>query len=168
MRPRSPQMVPHLCGPKQSLFLPIYVITSSILIIRNVLISDFDYKLPPELIAQQPLAKREMSRMLRLSRAKGHFEDRRFTELAEMLRPGEVVVFNNTRVFPARLYGHRSGSRAQPLSPRNPASRDFLGGRVEALLTKQISVEPNEWECLVRPGRKIGIGERLFFGDENE
>ncbi len=75
-------------------------------------------------------------------------------------------MLNNTRVFPARLYGHRSGERAQPLSPQNPAAHDFLRGRVEVLLTHQISEDPNEWECLVRPGRKIGIGEKLFFGDQ--
>jgi S-adenosylmethionine:tRNA ribosyltransferase-isomerase len=71
-------------------------------------------------------------------------------------------------VFPARLYGHRSGQRAQPLSPHNPAARDFLRGRVEVLLTRQVADDPNEWECLVRPGRKIGIGERLYFGDPPE
>ena len=70
---------------------------------------------------------------------------------------------NNTRVFPARLYGHRSGQRAQPLSPHNPAARDFLRGRVEVLLTRQVADDPNEWECLVRPGRKIGVGEKLQF-----
>ena len=78
------------------------------------------------------------------------------------------VVFNNTRVFPARLYGTRSGAKAQPVSSRNPAARDFLKGRVEVLLTRQVSEEPNEWECLVRPGRKIGVGEQLFFGDPDE
>ena len=107
--------------------------------------------------------------MLRLSRADGQVEDRQFRELPELLRPGDLVVFNNTRVFPARLYGHRSGSRAQHLSSRNPASKDFLQGRVEVLLTRQVSADPNEWECLVRPGRKIGVGEKLFFGgDANE
>ena len=92
-------------------------------------------------------------------------EDRSFQELPGLLRPGDLIVFNNTKVFPARLYGHRSGSKAQPLSPQNPASREFLKGQVEVLLTKQRSPQPNEWECLVRPGRKIGLGERLFFGE---
>src|SRR5215471_19831408 len=137
-----------------------------ILIIVLVLTSDFDYFLPPELIAQDPLPERDRSRMLRLSRATGSFEDRRFHELPELLRPGDLVVFNNTRVFPARLYGRRSGSRAQPLSPRNPATKDFLKGQVEVLLTSQVSQEPNEWECLVRPGRKIGVGERIYFGPD--
>jgi len=133
-----------------------------------VLVSDFDYHLPEALIAQEPLATREMSRMLRLSRTDGHLEDRCFADFPELLNSGDLVIFNNTRVFPARLFGHRSGSKAQPLSSQNPASRDFLKGRVEVLLTRQLSQLPNEWQCLVRPGRKIGIGERLFFGDHNE
>jgi S-adenosylmethionine:tRNA ribosyltransferase-isomerase len=131
-----------------------------------VLVAEFDYYLPEELIAQEPLADRAASRMLRLGRETGRVEDRYFRDLPDLLRAGDLVVFNNTRVFPARLYGHRSGARAQPLSTENPASRDFLKGRVEVLLTKQLPQEPNEWECLVRPGRKIGVGEKLFFGNE--
>ena len=133
-----------------------------------MLVSEFSYELPPELIAQEPLPERAASRMLRLLRETGQVEDRQFVDLPELLRPGDLVAFNNTRVFPARLYGRRSGSRAQPLSPQNPASDDFLKGRAEVLLTKQVSAEPNEWECLVRPGRKIGVGERLHFGAQDE
>jgi len=132
-----------------------------------VQVTDFDYFLPEKLIAQEPSADRAGSRMLRLSRKGGLLEDRYFRDLPGLLHPGDLVVFNNTRVFPARLFGHRSGARAQPVSAQNPASRDFLKGRIEVLLTRQVSEEPNEWECLVRPGRKIGVGERLFFG-ENE
>lgn len=132
-----------------------------------MLVAEFDYHLPEELIAQEPLADRAASRMLRLRRGEGRFEDRRFRDFPELLRADDLVVFNNTKVFPARLYGHRSGARSQPLSAQNPASRDFLKGRIEVLLTKQLSQEPNAWDCLVRPGRKIGVGERLFFG-ENE
>jgi S-adenosylmethionine:tRNA ribosyltransferase-isomerase len=132
-----------------------------------VLVSEFDYVLPEELIAQEPLPERSSSRMLRLWRQNG-FEDRSFREFPELLGPDDLVVFNNTRVFPARLYGRRSGAKAQPVSSRNPAARDFLRGRVEVLLTRQISRDPNEWECLVRPGRKIGIGEWLFFGDRQD
>ena len=106
--------------------------------------------------------------MLRLSRADGHIEDLAFRNFPALLRPGDLVVFNNTRVFPARLYGHRGGAKAQPLSPHNPAAKQFLRGRIEVLLTRQISESPNEWECLVRPGRKIGVGEKLFFGDQSE
>jgi S-adenosylmethionine:tRNA ribosyltransferase-isomerase len=133
-----------------------------------VLVSEFDYHLPDELIAQEPLADRAASHMLRLDRSSGEVQDASFRDFPELLGPGDLVVFNNTRVFPARLYGRRSGAKAQPLSAANPASRDFLRGRVEVLLTKQISQEPNEWECLVRPGRKIGVGERIFFGDNGE
>ena len=133
-----------------------------------MLVSEFDYHLPDELIAQEPLADRAASRMLRMDRSSGEIHDANFRDFPELLRPGDLVVFNNTRVFPARLYGRRSGARAQPLSAANPASRDFLQGRVEVLLTKQISQQPNEWECLVRPGRKIGVGEQIFFGDQQE
>jgi S-adenosylmethionine:tRNA ribosyltransferase-isomerase len=133
-----------------------------------VLVSDFHYDLPEELIAQQPLAERAASRLLHLSASTGTFEDRHFREFPDLLRPGDLLVFNNTRVFPARLYGRREGIKSQPLSPLNPASRDFLRGRVEILLTRQLQSEPNDWECLVRPGRKIGMGEHLFFGEPAE
>src|SRR6266478_5333498 len=129
-----------------------------------VQVSDFHYQLPQELIAQEPLPDRSASRLLHLERASEALEDRRFRDFPELLRADDLVVFNNTRVFPARLYGRRSGSKAQPLSAHNPASRDFLQGRIEVLLTKQVSQEPNEWECLVRPGRRIGVGEKLEFG----
>ncbi|HJT71199.1 MAG TPA: tRNA preQ1(34) S-adenosylmethionine ribosyltransferase-isomerase QueA [Terriglobales bacterium] len=133
-----------------------------------MLVSEFDYVLPEELIAQKPLAERDSSRMLRLERHSVQVQDLCFREFPCLLRPGDLVVFNNTRVFPARLYGRRSGAKSQPVSPHNPSSRDFLRGRIEVLLTKQISQDPNEWECLVRPGRKIGIGEKLFFGEHDE
>ena len=133
-----------------------------------MLVSDFHYDLPEELIAQQPLGDRAASRLLHLSAARGTFSDRQFREFPELLHPEDLVVFNNTRVFPARLYGRRSGLKSQPLSPGNPASRDFLRGQVEVLLTRQLQQNPNDWECLVRPGRKIGVGEHLFFGDHDE
>jgi S-adenosylmethionine:tRNA ribosyltransferase-isomerase len=133
-----------------------------------MLVSDFHYDLPPERIAQKPLPDRAGSRLLHLIRQSGNWQgqswkDRRFSELPNLLRPDDLLVLNDTRVFPARLYGHRSGHRAQPLSQQNPAAQDFLRGRIEVLLTRQISEDPNEWECLVRPGRKIGIGEKLYF-----
>ena len=130
-----------------------------------VRVAEFTYELPEELIAQDPLADRASSRLLHLNRSTGEFQDLVFRDLPRLLRPGDLVVFNNTRVFPARLYGHRGGQRAQPVSWRNPAARDFLKGRIEVLLTRQLSEQPNEWECLVRPGRKIGLGERLVLGD---
>jgi len=129
-----------------------------------VLVSDFDFHLPEELIAQEALADRSSSRMLHLSRSTGKFEDRKFIEFPSLLRSGDLLVLNSSRVFPARLYGRRAGLHAQPLSPRNPASRDFLHGRVEVMLTRQMG--PLEWQALVRPGRKIGVGEKLFFSTE--
>jgi S-adenosylmethionine:tRNA ribosyltransferase-isomerase len=130
-----------------------------------VLVSDFNYSLPEELIAQEPLSDRAASRLLHLNRRSPELRDSWFRDFPFMLRADDLVVFNNTRVFPARLYGKRSGAKAQPLSTANPASRDFLQGQIEVLLTRQLCRDPNEWECLVRPGRKIGVGERLFFGD---
>src|SRR5580658_6418238 len=129
-----------------------------------MLVSDFQYDLPPERIAQEPLTDRAASRLLHLNRLPGsrqgqNWQDRKFREFPDLL------VVNNTRVFPARLYGHRSGQRAEPLSPHNPEARDFLRGRVEVLLTCQVAEGPNEWDCLVRAGRKIGIGEKLYFSD---
>jgi S-adenosylmethionine:tRNA ribosyltransferase-isomerase len=73
-------------------------------------------------------------------------------------------VMNNTRVFPARLFGRRSGSHAQPISARNPAAREFLHGKVEVLLTRQSDEDSLVWEALARPGRKLTVGERVFFG----
>src|SRR3984885_5766799 len=130
-----------------------------------MLVSDFHYDLPPASIAQEPLADRASSRLLHLVRQNKTWQDRASRAFPDLLPPDDLLVLNNTRVFPARLYGRRSGERAQPLSPHNPASQEFLRGRVEVLLTHQISEDPNEWECLVRPGRKIGIGEKLSFDD---
>jgi S-adenosylmethionine:tRNA ribosyltransferase-isomerase len=129
-----------------------------------VLVSDFDYHLPQELIARQPLADRAASRLLHVQRDSDELADRQFRDFPELLRPDDLLVFNNTRVLPARLYGHRSGSRAQRLSKENAAAKDFLRGTVEVLLTKQLSASPMEWEALVHPGRKLGLGERVYFG----
>jgi S-adenosylmethionine:tRNA ribosyltransferase-isomerase len=132
-----------------------------------MLVSEFQYDLPPDRIAQEPLADRAGSHLLHLNRPSsnrlGSWQDRKFREFPDLLRSDDLLVLNNTRVFPARLYGHRSGQRAQPLSPHNPAARDFLRGRIEVLLTRQVADNPNDWECLVRPGRKIGVGEKLYF-----
>jgi len=133
-----------------------------------VLVAEFNYSLPLELIAQESLPDRAASRLLRLGRSSGELKDAAFRDFPELLQPSDLVVFNNTKVFPARLYGQRSGSKAQPVSAKNTAAKDFLKGQVEVLLTRQVSLEPNEWECLVRPGRKIGVGEKLLFGDNGE
>lgn len=128
-----------------------------------MLISEFDFDLPEELIAQEPLADRSASRMLHLRRPTGLYEDCRFIDFPNLLRHDDLLLINNSRVFPARLFGRRSGVHAQPVSRRNPAAHDFLRGKVEVLLTRQVS--PWEWQALVRPGRKIGIGEAISFDE---
>jgi S-adenosylmethionine:tRNA ribosyltransferase-isomerase len=131
-----------------------------------VQVSDFDYHLPEELIAQHALEDRAAARMLHLRREHEpgrDVSDRNFRDLPRLLRPGDLVVVNNSRVFPARLFGRRAGTRAQPLSPRNPASREFLQGKVEVLLARNLA--PYTWECLVHPAKKIGIGERLVLAE---
>ncbi len=129
-----------------------------------MLISDFDFHLPQELIAQQPSADRSGSRMLHLSRSAGTYLDRTFAEFPGLLRPDDLLVLNNSRVFPARLFGTRSGVHSQQLGPRNPASRQFLTGQVEVLLTRRL--KDGEWQALVRPGRKIAVGEKIIFSPE--
>ena len=102
-----------------------------------MLVADFDFHLRAELIAQEPLANRAAARLLHLVRATNSFEDREFGDFAALLRPGDLLIRNNTRVLPARLLGHRSGAVAQPLSQHNPAAKQFLRGRVELLLTRR-------------------------------
>jgi S-adenosylmethionine:tRNA ribosyltransferase-isomerase len=131
-----------------------------------VLVSDFEYHLPEELIAKHPLPNRADARMLHVNRDSDAWKDRCFRDFPELLRPDDLLVLNNSRVLPARLFGHRSGSRAQHVSASNPASREFLRGSVEVLLTKQLSATPQEWEALVHPGRKLGVGERVYFGGD--
>ena len=132
-------------------------------IIVCVLVSDFDFHLPPELIAQHPPAERAASRLLHMD---GQLlEDRVFREFPGLVRATDLLVFNDTKVLPARLFGRRSGSRAQKLSPANPASQEFLKGRVEVLLTRRLPGEEQLWHALVRPGKKIMPGERIYFGE---
>lgn len=110
-------------------------------------LSDFDYELPDELIAQQPLEQRDASRMLILNRDAQNLQDSKFDLLPEFIRAGDVLVVNNTRVFPARLLGQRDPS----------------GGRVEVLLVREI--EAAVWEALVRPAHRLKAGSRIRFGD---
>ena len=78
-------------------------------------VSEFNYHLPAELIAQEPLSDRAASRLLRMNRGSGALQDAHFSDLPDLLRGNDLIVFNNTRVFPARLYGRRSGAKAQPV-----------------------------------------------------
>src|ERR1700687_3665902 len=125
-------------------------------------LSDFSYELPPELIAQRPLDQRDSSRMLILNRGSQDHEDSFFRCLPERLRGDELIVVNNARVIPARLLGRRAGVHAEKPG-RNPrVAREFLSSEIEVLLTRQVS--PEEWEALVRPGKKMQLGERVHFG----
>jgi S-adenosylmethionine:tRNA ribosyltransferase-isomerase len=127
-------------------------------------LEEFDYALPAELIAQRPLAERDASRLMVLDRATGRFEDGSFRDMAQVLRAGDLLVFNNTKVFPARLLGRRRGVTAQKVGKNNPALRGFLTGETELLLTRQESGDI--WQGLVHPGRKVRTGEVLVFGDD--
>ncbi|HXR98253.1 MAG TPA: tRNA preQ1(34) S-adenosylmethionine ribosyltransferase-isomerase QueA [Terriglobales bacterium] len=109
-------------------------------------LSEFDYELPPERIAQRPLPERDTSRMLWLDRSGGRLEDRMFREFPDLLAPGDLLVANDSRVFPARLAGRLGG-----------------GAKVEVLLLGALG--DGVWEALVRPGRKLGDGARIAFDD---
>ena len=128
-------------------------------------LADFDYHLPAELIAQEALADRAASRMLVVYRSEGRWEDRRFREFPEFLRPGDCVVLNDSRVIPARLFGRREGVGSLPIGKNNPKRREYLSGEVEVLLLRPVSADGRDWEALVRPGRKMRVGERIRFAD---
>lgn len=119
-----------------------------------MLVAEFDYELPEELIAQVPPAVRGASRMLVLDRATGVFADEMFASVPERLRAGDLLVLNDSRVLPGRLLARRAGVRAQ-------ASSGAVTGLVEVLLTSAVGAW--EWEALVRPARKVLVGERLLF-----
>ncbi len=125
---------------------------------------DFHFDLPDELIAQEPLAERSDARMLVVDRQTGQWQDRVFRDLPQFLRPGDCLVLNETKVFPSRLYGTRLGLRSLPVSDRNPAHREFLTGQVQVFLA-HMREEPHTWEALVRPGRKVHVGEEIVFSE---
>src|ERR1700733_5127816 len=110
-------------------------------------LAEFDYTLPEELIAPTPLSHRAASRMLVVDRGRGSWEDRQFRDLPAFLRPGDCLVLNDSRVFPARLFGHRTGRT----------------GAAEVLLLRPGDSAAREWEALVRPGKKMRVGERVRF-----
>lgn len=126
-------------------------------------LADFDFELPEELIAQQALPDRAAARMLVVYRQEGRWEDRQFREFPEFLRPGDCVVLNDSRVFPARLFGHRAGVHALPIGRGNPKRREYLSGEAEVFLLRSVSPDGRDWEALVRPGRKLPVGERIRF-----
>src|SRR3984957_7673990 len=126
-------------------------------------LSDFQFELPEDLIAQAPLPERDASRMLILNREKWSWEDSTFRSFPDLLRGDELLVVNNARVIPARLLGRREGVRSEEPGRNRRTAREFLSSPIEVLLTRQVA--PGEWEALVRPGRKMRVGERVDFGN---
>jgi S-adenosylmethionine:tRNA ribosyltransferase-isomerase len=110
-------------------------------------VSDFDFDLPEELIAQHPLEKRDSSRLMVLDKNTGEIEHKSFHDVIEYLNEGDTLVLNNTRVMPARLIGEKEGT----------------GGKIEFLLLKRI--EGDRWECLAKPGKRAKIGQKFTFGE---
>lgn len=110
-------------------------------------VKDYDYDLPEELIAQDPLEDRSSSRLMVLDRQTGDVEHRHFTDILEYLHPGDCLVINNTKVIPARLFGVKEDTQA----------------KIEVLLLKR--KENDIWETLVKPGKKAKPGTKLVFGD---
>src|SRR6266436_1583009 len=110
---------------------------------------DFDYSLPPELIAQTPAAQRDQARLLVLCRADGRIAHRSFRDLLDYLRVGDVLVLNNSRVIPVRLRGIKAGS----------------GGQIEVLLLEENSV--NDWWVMLRPGKRVRADTMMFFLDRS-
>ena len=129
-------------------------------------IADFDFHLPEELIAQEAPADRAASRMLVVYRNEGRWEDRQFREFPSFLRAGDCLALNDSRVFPARLFGRRLGVHALPVGKNNPKLAEHLSGEVEVLLLRTVSTDGRDWDALVRPGRKLPVGERIHFSDD--
>ncbi len=110
-------------------------------------VKDFDYELPKELIAQHPLEPRDHSRLLVVDKENGELEHKHFYNLVEYLKPGDLLVFNDTRVIPARLHGYKD-----------------TGARVEVFLLTRLNT--NDWEVLVKPGRKLRPGAKIKFSED--
>ena len=101
--------------------------------------------------------------MLVLRRTTQRWEDRAFREFPQFLQPGDCLVLNNSKVFPARLLGHRAGVHSLPVGKNNPKLRENLSGEAEVLLIEPVSHDAKTWTALVHPGRKMRTGERIWF-----
>ena len=112
-------------------------------------LSDFDYELPEQLIAQEPPKERDAARMLVVHRAENRFEDRRFRDFPEFIKPGDALVLNDSRVLASRLFGHRAGHTE----------------RLQVMLIEALDPAAREWRALVRPGRKLRTGDIIQFDD---
>ncbi len=115
-------------------------------------LSQFDYHLPPELIAQYPADFRDESRLMVVHRDTGEIEHRMFRDILDYFDEGDVLVLNNTKVFPARLLG----------------TKEKTGANIEVFLLRELDPETRLWDVLVEPARKIRIGNKLFFGENDE
>lgn len=113
----------------------------------DLFVSDFDYDLPPELIAQEPLSKRDESRLLVLNKKNGYIQHLKYTALLDYLQEGDILVSNNTKVIPARLFGRK----------------EKTGALIEVVLLTQL--EKCRWEALVRPGKRVKLGTTIIFGE---
>ena len=115
-------------------------------------LSHFDFKLPPELLAIDPLMNRDESRMMVIHRDSGKIEHRKFTDILDYFAEDDVMVLNNTKVIPARLYGNK----------------EKTGAKIEVFLMRELNKESRLWDVLVDPARKIRIGNKLYFGENDE
>ena len=113
-------------------------------------LSQFKFKLPQDLIAQYPVAERDHSRLMVIHRASGEIEHRIFKDIIDYFDDGDIFVFNDTKVFPARLFGNK----------------EKTGARIEVFLLRELNAENKLWDVLVEPARKIRIGNKLYFGDD--
>ena len=114
-------------------------------------LSHFQFNLPAELLAEYPAENRDESRLMVVDRAKGTIEHKMFKDVLEYFDEGDVLVLNNTKVFPARLYGNK----------------EKTGARIEVFLLRELNAEQRLWDVLVDPARKIRIGNKLYFGDDD-
>lgn len=114
-------------------------------------LSHFDFDLPPELLAEYPAENRDESRLMVVNRKNNTIEHRMFKDIIDYFDDGDVMILNNTKVFPARLYGEK----------------EKTGARIEVFLLRELNSETRLWDVLVDPARKIRIGNKLFFGDDH-
>ena len=114
-------------------------------------LSQFDYKLPKELIALYPSEKRDESRLMIVDRKTGKIEHKVFKDILNVFNEDDVIIINNTKVFPARLYG----------------KKEKTGANIEVFLLRELNGELNLWDVLVDPARKIRVGNKLYFGDDD-
>jgi len=115
-------------------------------------LSEFNYQLPKHLIAKYPVEPRDSARLLVVDRKTKTFEDKVFTDIIDYLEEGDSLVVNKTKVFPAKLIGRK----------------EKTGAKIEILLLRELNPEEHLWDVLVEPARKVRIGNKIYFGDNNE